>query len=343
MKEISVLFLLIILSLSGCKTKTTLFTGEEVIKVRTTIVRVDTLSIPVHSTGVLTSDQEIKLSFKTGGIIEKIPVNEGDQVKKGDLLASLNLSEINAQVTQAKNSYDKAMRDFSRAQNLFKDSVVTLEQFQNASTALNVAMSNFEIAEYNLTHSIITAPENGVILKQLFKTNELVGSGFPVFLFGASGKSWKLKAGFPDKDIIKINRGDSVKVTIDAWPEVKFRGVVTQVGEMSNPLTGTYEAEISVKNAGYRFISGFVAGVEVYPSMAESYLTVPVQSLVEADGKSGYIYSVTSESRVRKIKVEIVTLIGSSVAITGVASDVAAVVTDGAAYLRDGVKVEVIK
>jgi len=343
MKVTYILLILTVISFSGCKPKTAPISADEAIKVRTTKIMTGKVSIPIHSTGILTSDQEMKLSFKTGGIIARVPVKEGEKVKKGALLASLNLSEINAQVTQARNGYEKAQRDFSRARNLYRDSVATLEQYQNANSALSVAKSNLEIAQYNLSHSTIIAPDNGVILKQLYKTNEMVGSGYPVFLFGTTGKNWKIKAGFPDKDIVKINQGDSARIVLDAWPGVNFRGVVTQVAEMSAPLTGTYEAEISVNDAGYRFASGFVAGVEVYPSKAESFLTVPVQSLIEADGRSAYLFIVTGDGRARKIKVDVLTLIGTSAAVTGITDSIAEIVSEGAAYLRDGVRVEVVK
>ena len=343
MKIANTLLIVILIAFSGCRPKTAPVKTDEAVKVRTTKIRTGEISLPIHSTGILSSDQEMKLSFKTGGIIAKIPVREGDKVKKGTLLASLNLSEINAQVNQARNGFEKAKRDFTRAGNLYRDSVATLEQYQNATTALSVARSNLEIAQYNLSHSTIIAPDNGIILKQLYKTNEMVGSGYPVFLFGSTGKNWKIKAGFPDKDIVKINQGDSARVILDAWPGVNFRGVVTQVAEMSAPLTGTYEAEISVKDAGYRFASGFVAGVDVYPSKAESFLTVPVQSLIEADGRSAYVFIVTSEGRAKKMKVDIQTLIGTSAAVTGIGDSIAEIVSEGAAYLRDGVRVNVVK
>jgi membrane fusion protein, multidrug efflux system len=343
MKIANTLLILILFTLAGCKPKISPVKNDEAVKVRTTKIKTGEVSVPIHSTGVLTSDQEMKLSFKTGGIIARIPVSEGDKVKKGALLASLNLSEINAQVNQAMNGFEKAQRDFKRAANLYRDSVATLEQYQNANTALSVARSNLEIAQYNLSHSTIIAPDNGVVLKLLYKTNEMVGSGYPVFLFGSTGKNWKIKAGFPDKDIVKINQGDSARVILDAWPGVNFRGIVSQVAEMSAPLTGTYEAEISLKDDGYRFASGFVAGVDVYPSKAESFLTVPVQSLIEADGRSAYVFIVNSEGRAKKIKVDILTLIGTSAAVTGIADSIAEIVSEGAAYLRDGVKVEVVK
>ena len=88
----------------------------------------------------------MKLSFKTGGIVGKIFVREGDRVRKGDLLASLDLLEINANADQAKIAYDKAVRDYIRAENLLKEGATTLEKKQNAETAMNMAENSLEIA-----------------------------------------------------------------------------------------------------------------------------------------------------------------------------------------------------
>jgi multidrug efflux system membrane fusion protein len=343
MKSIILPVAITILILSGCGNEPVKTKGPEIASIKMVQVAPETISIPVHSTGLLVSSEEMKLSFKTGGIIANIPVREGEKVKKGDLLASLNLSEIKAQVDLARNGFDKATRDFNRVKNLYSDSVTTLEQLQNVTTALDVAKSTLDIAQFNLTHSRITAPEDGVILKQFVKTNELIASGYPVFLFGSSGRNWKVKTSLSDRDFVKINPGDSAYITLDAWPGINFSAVVDQVGEMSNPLTGTYEIEMLLTRNNYRLATGFVAGVSIFPSGKESFVMIPVGSIVDADGHTGYAYTVTDSMTVQKIKVEIVTIYGTKVAIRGNLKGIKQIVSEGAAYLRDGEKVKVVE
>lgn len=343
MKTTNLIIVLTLLLLSGCRNEHVKNSSTEITGVRLTRIALERISIPVHSSGVLESSEEIKLSFKTGGIIDKIRIKEGDRVKKGDVLAALNPSEINAQFNLARNGFDKATRDYGRSKNLYADSVATLEQLQNAETALNVAKSNLDIAEFNLKHSEIIASENGIVLKQFAKTNELVASGYPVFLFGTSGKSWKVKTGLSDRDFVKINTGDSAVITLDAWPGVKFSAVVDQVGEMANPLTGTYDIEMTLNKTGYRLATGFIAGVEIFPSTRESYIMIPVGAIVEADGHSGFIYYVDKSSAAKKIKIEIVTIIGLKAAVKDDLDGIKEIVTEGAAYLRDGDKVRIVK
>jgi multidrug efflux system membrane fusion protein len=343
MKTFNISIILIILLSAACKNGEVKSTSSETIRVKVTGVIAQAIAIPVHSNGILVSSEELKLSFKTGGIVSEILVGEGEQVKKGDLLASLNLSEISANAEQAKSSFDKAVRDYRRAENLYKDSVATLEQKQNAATALNVAKLNLDIVQFNLIHSTIIAPDNGLILKQFVKANELVSAGSPVFLFGSSGKSWKVKAGLSDKDIIKINTGDSASVSFDAYPGLKFPAVIDQVGGMSNPYTGTYEIELLLNKSVHRLASGFVAVVDLFPSSRKSFFVIPVESIVEADGYQGYIYAVTGNMTVKKVRIEIETLIGSMAAVKDIPEGITEVVSEGAGYLKEGMKVEVVK
>lgn len=121
------------------------------------------VAVPIFASGQFLTDDETVLSFKTGGIVEDIFVREGDYVKKGQVLATLNLTEIKAQELQAELSYEKARRDFERVKNLYNDSVATLEQYQNSKTVLDLALETLNSAKYNLNYSRIIAVHDGYI------------------------------------------------------------------------------------------------------------------------------------------------------------------------------------
>ncbi|HOK26274.1 MAG TPA: efflux RND transporter periplasmic adaptor subunit [Bacteroidales bacterium] len=340
-KEILFLLILQFLVLS-CKSRQEQHIVADLNNVKVVSVASSQESLPVHAAGVIMPEEEIKLSFKTGGIVEHILVKEGDRVKKGTLLASLNLSEISSQAELARNAYEKALRDYTRVRNLYADSVATLEQLQNATTALNMAKSNLDIANFNLERSKIVAPADGIILKQLVRENELVAAGYPVFLFGLSGKMWKVTAGLADRDIIRVRQGDSAVVMPDAWPGVRLPGIVEKTGELAGPLTGTFDVEIRFSDGGYRLAAGFIAGVDIFPSVSKNTVYVPAGSVVDADGNTGYIFALTDSSTVKKIKVVITGIRGSEIAVENLPGDVTLVVSEGAAYLKDGMKVNVL-
>lgn len=343
MKERSILLIMTVLFTASCVNRSPEKPTDEAVRVRVSEIYRQKISIPVHSTGILAPSEEMRLSFKTGGLVAHIQVREGQKVKKGDMLASLNLSEISARAGQAQDAYDKALRDYGRAQNLYSDSVVTLEQKQDASTALNVAKSNLEIARFNLAHSKIIAPDDGIILKQLVRENEMVSQGYPVFLFGTFGRHWKVKCGISDRDIVKISKGDTASLTFDAWPGIRFGAVVSLIGGMSNPYTGSYDTELLLDNPSeYRLVSGFVAGVDIYPARRAFSILIPVGSIIEADGDQGFVFVVNDSQKAGRIKVKIESVVDTMVAVKGIPAGISRIVTDGAAYLKDGDKVKVV-
>jgi len=310
-------------------------------KVRLEPVRTKQISLPVRSVGMIVSSREIRLSFKTGGIIGRIEADEGARVRKGDILAVLNLSEMEAQVNQVRNGYEKALRDFSRVKNLFADSAATLEQMQNAETALNMAKANLDMVEFNLAHSKIRAPDNGIILKRLAEPSEVIAPGYPVFIFGTEGRFWKIKTGVADRDFVRLEPGDSASVILDAYPDELFRALVSQISESANPTTGTYEIELDLYHTDHKLASGFIANLDIYPSRKETYCLIPIEAIVQAEGQTGYVFVVNDSMVARKLEVKIDAVFGENAAISCGLGGATTVVTAGAAYLTEGDHVEI--
>ncbi len=143
MKAIDYLVLLIILIislvyLSSCSSEGDKQETVTKINVQVAPVVEKSMALPISTSGKLYTSTESKLSFKIPGIVARIHADEGQSVKKGTLLASLDLIEMDARVNQAHSAQQKAHRDLQRAERLHADSVVTLEQLQNATTALEV-------------------------------------------------------------------------------------------------------------------------------------------------------------------------------------------------------------
>jgi RND family efflux transporter MFP subunit len=339
----NILIILILLLAAACREKAPVKSTDDVATVRVTEIIADYVSMPVRTAGILFSEEEMKLSFKTGGIVSKIRVREGEAVKKGAVLALLNMSEINAQVSLANTAFEKALRDLARTKNLYADSVATLEQYQNAQSALEAAKSNLEVAKFNRAHSSVAAPGNGKVLKILVKENEIAAPGYPVILFGTAGKNWKVKCSLSDRDYVRVSEGDSSTVSFDAWPGVVFPAYVSLTGEIANPATGTYEAELSVDGKGYKLASGFIASAQIFPSDLQSVNLLPLGSVVEADGDTGYVFAVTDSLTTIKLPVSFSGVSGSMISVKTLPEGIRWIVSSGAAYLRGGEKVKITK
>lgn len=255
------------------------------------------ISIPVHISGNISANKESRLSFKTGGIIKTINVDAGDKVKQGAILAQLDLKEINQQVLQAKTGLEKAERDFHRIENLFKDTVATLEQYQNAKSALDLAKSQLNIAEYNLKHSTIYAPSHGIILRKFMEENEITGTGTPIFYFASASDSWKMTTGISDKDLVKLNLGDKASILTDAYPTQPLQANVTQIGNAPDITTGLFEVELSIESTALNLKPGFFAKGKILPSDKISCYKLPVDAVQEGIGNTITFFSYNEKTK----------------------------------------------
>jgi len=263
------------------------------------------IAIPIVTSGKVKAESEIMLSFKTGGIVDEIYVNSGESVQKGKILAKLNLSEIKTEVNKAKYGLEKAERDFNRVKSLYKDSVITLEQYQNAETNFKLAKATLESAEFNFNYSVIKAPVNGTIYKKMVEENEMVAPGNPIIIMG-SKNNWIIKAGVTDKVLSKIKIRDTVNISLDALPDKEYLGQISEIGASANPYTGMYEVEIKFNNADNNIFSGMIANIKIIPSEKVSRYLIPIHSLVNVQNNSAEIYTLMEDRKsVKKIEVTV--------------------------------------
>ncbi len=318
-------------------------TPAESMAVRTAPVIRDTRPMPIYTSGRLAAKSEMKLSFKIGGLIDGLYVDEGARVRAGAVLAQLNRTEIDAQVLQAQRGVEKALRDLERVEALYADSVATLEQVQDARTGAEIAEAGLRIAAFNRQHATIVAPVSGRVLRRLAEPNEIVQAGQPLFLFAGDTRGWIVRMGLADRDIVKLSLADSAHLAFDAYPGILFTGYVSEIADAADPLSGTFEVEVAIADPAGKLKSGFIARASLYPSQAETYDFVPVEALVEGDGQEGVMYSLGSDRTAQKRVIRIGRMLDNEVAVAAGLEGVDAVITEGAGFLRDGDSVRVVE
>lgn len=348
MKNNKYLFIILGISLLfcpiRCRQQKNVPVQDEVVYVKMAPVEHKEMSKPIHSHGRVSSKEEIKLSFKVGGIIRNIYVDEGETVKKRQLLARLDLSEIESQVQQARSAFEKAQRDLERAENLHKEKAVTLEQLQNVRTAFQVAQSQLQAAEFNLRYSEIHAPSEGRILRRLMEENEMVSPGLPIFFFASTARGWIVRAGVSDRDLVRLSLGDPAVVRFDAHPGKQFEAQVSEIVESADPLTGTFEIELRVDARDKKLVSGFVAQVDISPSSVQTYAIIPIEAVMEAQGQQGFVFTVDdSIQKAKSIPIRIGFLFENKVAVASGLEGISHIVTEGAAYLIEGTRVQIVR
>jgi membrane fusion protein, multidrug efflux system len=332
--------LFMILLICSCRQQVEYEPGVEILPVTITIAEESVFRHNINTSGRLNPSAELKLSFKTGGIIDHISVREGQLVNAGDIMASLNLDEIRSRLRQSELMHEKALRDYERMENLYADTVVTLEQLQNAGTALELAESARSVARFNLDHSVITAPVDGHVMKILAEENEIISPGFPALLFAASWDQWLLTVAVTDRDFVHISEGDRALVRFDAYPEKVFDAVVADVPGMADPYTGAFGINIAISSPEKRLMAGFIGKATIITSRTGNYITVPPEAIVEANGREGSIYVYRSGKAYRaQVKIEEITDTG--LLVTGNIKAGDSIITDGARFAGQGQQVRI--
>ncbi len=300
----------------------------------------------VRAVGVLTPRDELRLSFKVGGVVDAVMVDAGDRVQAGQVLAVLKRTEVEAAVSQAAEAVEKARRDLERARRLRADEVATQEQVEDLTTAYNVARSNLQTAQFNARFARIEAPADGVVLQRLVQASELVQGGQPVVVLGATDQGWIVRAALADRDAVRVTVGDVALVAFDAFPGQEFEGRVTRIGSSADPYTGTFEVEIDVAPGGARFARGLVAKVAVAlkgETGGARGTVVPISAIVEANGPDGTVFVFDAEHNVARLRqVALGPIVGERVVVAGGLTPGEHVITDGGAWLTDGRAVLVV-
>jgi RND family efflux transporter MFP subunit len=318
--------------------------STEPIPVKVMMLKKSTSTNTIHASGELSTDDETVLAFKTPGIVDAVYVEEGDRVKKGQLLATLDLTEINAGVAQARFAFEKAERDFQRVTNLFKDSVATLEQLQNAETAKSVAKQQLEAARFNRSFSEIHAPAHGYVLKKFVNAGQVVGVGDPIVLTnGAQSGKWRLSVGVSGRQWSAIVLNSKAQVTIDALPDQKFEAYVSRKSETSDVQTGSFTIELSVKAKNVKLARGMFGTAEIFAGESASSWSLPYDAVLDANGKEGFVFVTSDNHTALKTPVTIDSFDGKAVRISGGLEEASAVIVAGSAYLTDGSPITVIK
>jgi RND family efflux transporter MFP subunit len=327
--------------LAGCNSKATVETPVAT-PVRVAAATSGPAAPSIRTNGLLANKDEIRLAFKVGGVIRKLTVSEGERVRKGQRLAEIEQTEVNAQVEHARQARDKANRDTARGERLYEDKVISLEQLQDLRTQAAMAEAALNSAEFNWNYAAIVAPHDGTVLRRLAEERELVSAGTPVLVLGAQDQGFIVRTGLADREIVQVRLGDAAQVRLDALPDATLRGKVTEVASAADAASGMFRIEVTLDTTDLPLKSGLVAKLTVVPSSASagSRVYVPIGAIVEGDGRTARLF-VLDKDRARRRDVEVAFIEGDTVALVGGVEAGEQVITDGALYLEDGEQVAI--
>ena len=289
----------------------------------------------VRASGLVGYLRETTLSFKVPGVIARINVDEGDTVRAGQALASLNLTEYSANASETDAMLRTAESQLARTQTLFEKGLVAQARLDDAQLAVDRAKAANQSTGFNRAQGVIVASTGGVILRRSAQPNQNVSPGQPVLMLGEVNSGLIIRAGVSSVDAARIKVGDTAAVRIDAMPE--RHGKVTRIAAKSDAATGGFNVEIAVTPIdGLR--SGLVAEATIAASGggAEGPIRTPTLSLLDARADQGVVLVVDAQGVAHRRAVQTAGVNGDSVLIVSGLEPGERVIASGAAYVRDG-------
>lgn len=344
-----------LIAAAGCSSNDAETVAEEpVISVIATKVAREDIASFIYATGTIFPQQESMISPKTSGRIEKLYVDEGDRVVRGQPLVELEqerlrilVKETAAALKEAQAYLKNLEATVGRNQTLFEQGIVDSQRFDDTTTERDLArarvqraQATLERAEQDLSDSVITAPFDGFIVGKMMNEGEMATTMPPSNIFHLVDTSTvKIECGINEDKRRSISAGKEVVIELDAYAGEIFRGTITTVNPRVDPNSRTFKVKIEIPNPGFQLESGMFARVRIIDRVSRHALLIPQRVIVD-EGSLQKVFVVEEGRAVEKV---ITTGIVNPPLVevkTGLDED-AVVVAEGFYSLKDGIKVTI--
>jgi len=255
--------------------------------------------------GTVEASQTIPLSFQSSGTVEQVLVQEGDAVRKGQLLASVNKADNQSLYNSSLAMYQQAKDAYDRLKQVHDNGSLSEVKWVEMETNLKKAESQLEVTKSSLDKCNLYAPASGVIGKRNVEPGQSSISSFsPLELVKI--ETVLVKISVPENEIGKIKKGMTAAFTISALDNHRFEGTITHVGVVADQFSRTYEVKISAKNPLLEMKPGMVCNVLLNLANNEETVLVPYNSVTkDTDGQS-FVFVVSPDQK--SVRKQIITL-----------------------------------
>lgn len=252
----------------------------------------------VTATGTIEPVTSVTVGTQVSGIVSRLFVDYNSVVKKGQVIAELDktnlISELNtakANLSSAQSSLKYETENYKRYKTLFDKGLVSADEYENARLSydkalqtVNTSKESVQKAQTNLGYATITSPIDGVVLSKAVEEGQTVAASFStpeLFTIAQNLTDMRVIADVDEADIGDVKEGERVTFTVDAYPNDTFEGEVTQVRQEATTTNNvvTYEVVISAPNNDLKLKPGLTANVTIYTAEKQGVLSVPSKAL----------------------------------------------------------------
>ena len=279
---------------------------EKVFAVSTVKVLPAESTIVLNYSGTVEASQTIPLNFQTPGTVQKIYVQVGDIVNKGQLLASIDNSDMMNIYNGAQAKYDQAKDAYNRLKSVHDQGSLPEIKWVEMETGLEQAKSMLELSKNNLEKCNMRAPVCGFVGRRNIEPGQsAIGAALsPIELVKI--ETVYVKISVPEIEISKLSKGQRATFCVSALDGKQFEGVVANVSPVAEVISRTYPVKISVKNPKYELKPGMVCEVALNLERQTATLLIPYKAVSKDNDGKAFVYVVTDDCK--HVKKQIISL-----------------------------------
>lgn len=308
----ALLIVLAVFSLTACQ-KEKKAEPEKLVNVRVWPAETRKVQPYLETTGTLRADEEVIVSTEVDGIVKKIHVDQGTSVGVGTLLAEINEKDYSWDVMrsdaarkQTEASLNNARAEFKRKEELYKEELITRQQFDDISTRVALAEAEMEraratqsISRERLGRTKIYSPMSGSVKEKRVSVGDFVRNGTPLFQL-IKIDLLKLNFTVSEKDVAGLKMGQDVIFTVDAFPGKQFQGKVSLLSPNVEERTRSLQAEALVPNVNRALKPGYFARIKILTAAEHDAVVVPLTALMY-DNSSIRVFVVSGDKAQERI------------------------------------------
>jgi membrane fusion protein, multidrug efflux system len=314
--------------------------GDRTTVVETAAVALGSVARDVNVSGVVEPIRTVGVNSQVGGALTAVLVEEGTQVRAGQVLARLDDREIAAQERSAAAQLAVAQAAYERAQLLRQSQVITLAEYERDRAAYEAARSQLEQLRTRRGYSVIRAPLTGVVTEKMVETGDVVGAQTRLFTIGDLS-TMVVRVAVSELDVVNLQPGDQVRVALDAHPGRELSGSIRRIFPSADPGTRLVPVEVALRGEGIGIARpGFLARVTMALGAKENVMLIPASAIIGGSGSQN-VFIVEDGKALRRSVGTGLSSRGQVEVTSGLAVGEVVVVTGNNA-LRDGGNVRVV-
>ncbi len=250
----------------------------------------ETVIYKLQLTGDVAAIQQANIFSKVSGNLERVHVDIGSRVRRNQILALIDSTELHEQFQLAAATFYNTRVKHQRMKQLLEQNLVSKEDVDDAEATMKVAEANFDVAKTRLSYARITAPFAGYITKRYLDAGALVTPGNSTLFTLMDLDSVKVVVNILEKDLSRIAEIKKATVTVEAFPGQEYNGIVARTNQALDLSTRTLAVEIDIPNPARELKPGMFANVTLVVDERHDAITLPTMAIMK-DDSSSYVYA----------------------------------------------------